>query len=334
MTTRKIAGMTCVLFCLTGMAQDPHFSQFHLAGQLYNPAHTGAFDGEVRAITQYRRQWALAGNGYTTQALYADGVVARGGTSADRLAAGLIVVNDKAGMANFRNFTAKTSLSYQGAVSAYDVIGAGLQIGYLQRGISMDGLAWDAQYNGNSYDPSLPTGETPYTDPVFRGIDLSVGVLWRRTIKSGNFYAGYGFRHAGQNQSHLQDGVDRLPMRHSITTGMMRKLRSLWLFGDVLIQRQRGAMEFIPGARMEYRLGNDSKYTDVYTSSAILAGVFYRAGEAVSPMVGFEWKRTAAIAFAYDIPLSRINQITGLGGGPEISLRYTGAKAGRRKLIQ
>lgn len=312
--------------------QDPHFSQFHVTAQLYNPAAAGEGESNYAIASQYRRQWGLAGSGYITQALQGDYAITGKDSKSDRLAAGFLLLNDQSGLAAFKLFSAKGAVAYHLRTSATDALSAGFQFGYYQRSISFDGLAWDSQYNGNEYDPSLPSGENPYSVPVYRGIDVAVGMKWKHTLKTGILYGGYGLRHAGQNHTPLQDGRDLFPLRHSIQLGAMHKFRALWLYGDVLIQRQRGAMEILPGIRGEYRLGMDSRYTDVHTSSAILGGLFYRAGEALCPMVGFEWKRIITASLAYDLPLSKINRITGLGGGPEISIRYSGISGNRRKL--
>jgi type IX secretion system PorP/SprF family membrane protein len=334
MKRRYSIALGFALLALAVHAQDPHFTQFHLLPQMYNAGRIGLFDGDFRTSAHYRRQWASVGEGFTTQAFQLDGALIGKGPTGDRLGVGLLVLNDQAGLADFRVFQIKAGIAYHIQVSQNDRMSLGLQAGYLHRNISMDGLAWDAQYNGSEYDPSLPTMESQFSVPIVRGFDLGSGVNWSHRTREFEWYAGYGFRHLGQNQTHLQNGEDRLPLRQSLQAGLVSRLPNVWFYADALVQRQRGAMEIMASVRGEIRLGSDSRYTDVYKSSAILTGLASRAGEAISPMIGFEWKRMATISLSYDLPLSDVRRITGLGGGPEITLIYLGDYGKKREVVK
>jgi len=315
-------------------AQDMHFTQFNLLPQLYNPGRIGLFDANLRASAHYRKQWASAGKGYGTQGAQVEGALVGSGPSGDRLGVGLIVLSDQAGKAQLKSLLIKTGLAYHIEMSGKDRMSLGMQLGYIQRSIGIDGLAWDAQYNGTEYDPSLPSQENPYANTVDRGIDLGAGMNWSHKSRESEWYAGYGFRHLGQNQTALINGADRLPIRQTVQAGAMTRLPFVWLYTDMLLQRQKGAMEIAASLRAEYRFGSDSRYTDIYKSSAIQTGVYYRYADAISPMIGFEWKRVMAISMSYDIPLSKVRRIVGLSGGPEITLVYNGDYGPKRKVAK
>ncbi|HIA36045.1 MAG TPA: type IX secretion system membrane protein PorP/SprF, partial [Flavobacteriales bacterium] len=42
----------------SGYAQDIHFSQFYQVPQLINPSLAGGFNGDFRAIVNFRDQWS------------------------------------------------------------------------------------------------------------------------------------------------------------------------------------------------------------------------------------------------------------------------------------
>ena len=64
---------SCLLFFVPNIqAQDIHFSQFFQAPLLVNPSLTGVFNGDQRAIVQYRNQWDEFAP-YTTYSFSIDG---------------------------------------------------------------------------------------------------------------------------------------------------------------------------------------------------------------------------------------------------------------------
>jgi hypothetical protein len=71
----------------------------------------------------------------------------------------------------------------------------------------------------------------------------------------------------------------------------------------------------------------------VKTASLARAGVFYRWKDAISPYIGFEYKRFAAISFGYDIRLAKMPFTNGIAGGPEISLTYLGMPERKRMKV-
>jgi hypothetical protein len=102
---------------------------------------------------------------------------------------------------------------------------------------------------------------------------------------------------------------------------------------DALVQRQGGSNAVNIGVTCEYRIGEESKYTNVKTASLARAGVFYRWKDAISPYIGFEYKRFAAISFGYDIRLAKMPFTNGIAGGPEISLTYLGMPERKRMKV-
>jgi hypothetical protein len=100
---------------------------------------------------------------------------------------------------------------------------------------------------------------------------------------------------------------------------------------DALLQRQSGAMEVILGTTFSYRIGDDSRYTTNRTSSAAVAGLFYRSKDAIHPFIGYEYKRSIMASLGYDMRVGRMPYLSKRPGGIELSVSYLGS-IGRRRM--
>lgn len=308
----------------TAWAQDFHLSQFTTATQLYNPAVTGLFEESLRATVVHRNQWSSIFSGYKTNLVdvqykmlsyYNDNFTGFG----------LSVVQDEAGKAAQRTLSIKGNVAYHLLANSSNLISGGLQVGYLQRSIDWTGLAWDAQYNGIEYDPSMDDKER-FLAQKDGTIDLSAGINWRKKMNSKTkFNTSAAIHHTNQSLQFIRKGNERYRYRQTVTASLFSKGDLIEMRYDALYQRQGGAMEIMVGGMGTYRLGGDSRYTTVKTSSAISAGVFYRWKDAIHPMVAFEFKRTVMLGVGYDIRIGKMEGVTSMVGGPEINLTYLGA---------
>lgn len=312
-------------------SQDIHFSQFTNATQLYNPSLTGQYEQTIKAGILHRKQWRSIGKGYQTNAF--DGQYKfLSAYSKNYVGTGLFIAQDKAGIADLKTLMVKVSVAYHLVASNKNLISAGLQLGYNQRSINPDGLAWDAQYNGFSYDPSLDNKER-FVNQTKGVVDIAAGINWKRK-GAATMIAGYGVHHARQEIAMLARSSDKYSFRHLVNLGFVKRVNQVDVKLDALIQRQSGAMEVLLGGTLDYRIGDDSRYTTVKTSSILRGGLFYRHKDAIHPFIGFQYKRTAMFSFGYDIRVARLARTPGITGGPEISITYLGTLSrSRMKLV-
>jgi type IX secretion system PorP/SprF family membrane protein len=302
----KVAIVLGILLPATAMfSQDIHFTQFTNCVQQYNPALTGLYDQNYKIGLIHKQQWASIGSGYTTSGV--DAQFRLPSLYNDNSAGfGLLVLQDKAGIAQMKTFSAKGTFAYHLAASAKDLLSAGLQVGYDQRSLNLDGLAWDSQYNGINYDPTMDDRERFLTTSK-GALDLSLGLNWRHKGAKKKFMLGYAMHHTGQQVSMIARGDDKLKVRQTWHASTSKRYEFFDLKYDFLVQREAGAMEIIIGGTFDYRIGNDSRYTNIRTSSAARAGLFYRVGDAIHPFIGFEYKRMAVINLGYDIRLAKMD---------------------------
>src|SRR5439155_11227945 len=108
------AGWLCLIFWVliltSSPAQDIHFSQFTQSPLTVNPAQAGLFDGDLRAIVNYRNQWSAV-DGYRTMQAECDGNVLKNKWTRGFLGLGLNVLSDNAGAANLSSTQFNLSVS-------------------------------------------------------------------------------------------------------------------------------------------------------------------------------------------------------------------------------
>jgi len=328
-TKYSVAG---ILFLLTNWAdaQDMHFSQFNNCPQLINPALTGQFETMMKGTLLHRRQWQNIGTGFVTSGVDAQYKLLSVNND-NFFGFGLLVLQDAASMAQQRTLSVRGTSAYNLVASGDDLLSAGVQLGFEQRSINFEGLAWDSQYNGITYDPTLDDRERFITSSR-SFVDIGAGFQWKHRAKR-RFDLGYALYHANQQITMIARGDDRMRVRQVYKAAWIKRYDHIDMKYDALVQRQSGANEVMMGVTVEYRIGEESKYTNVKTASLARAGVYYRWKDAISPYIGFEYKRFAAISLGYDIRLAKMPFIDGRAGGPEIALTYMGMPERKRMKV-
>lgn len=327
----KSAILGCCLFSFLFIsAQDPHFTNYNIANQQFNPAMTGQFEQTVRATLLHRSQWRTVGTGYKTNGVDAQYKLLSY-VSDSYAGFGLFVLQDEMGKAGMKTFAVMGTAAYHLVANQKNLLSSGVTLGYYQRNLDTRGLTWDAQFNGISYDPSLDDKERVLTDRRST-IDIGVGVNWKHKGKK-RYALGYALRHASQQVTQVARGNDRIRFRQTFTAQWISKFKYFDLRYDAMVQRQAGAQEIVFGLTGFYRLGSDSRYTNVKTSNSIMAGVFYRYNDAIHPYIGAEIYHVAAITFGYDFRSPKMPGITTGVGGPEFSISYLGSYGRKRMKV-
>jgi hypothetical protein len=100
------------------------------------------------------------------------------------------------------------------------------------------------------------------------------------------------------------------------------KLNEQWIINpNIYYSYQSGASEFAGGLMAQYNLGE-------YGEQQLLAGAYFRPGDAAIAMVGLQWKETR-LTFSYDATTSNLRQYNNGNGAIEFSLIKFGTFAGR-----
>lgn len=326
--------------------QDIHFSQFYQTPLLINPALSGAIDGNIRAMANYKNQWGSITTPYVTSALSIDGVLLKQKRPGSHLGTGLQFFNDKAGDTQLG--ITQVNLSLSGIVSLNDnqKVSAGLSGGFVQRSINTSSsvLKWDNQYDGIGQNKSVQPNETITGDAYYYG-DFAAGAAWSFATEASTLSAGNHVRvNAGAAYYHINKPVQQFkgnePLDGKIVLHASGNigLKNTWLSfaPSVLFAMQGPLKEINVGTLARYTLKEESKYTGIFKESAVLLGGHYRVGDAFIPAVMLEYANYA-VGISYDINLSALRTASSARGGIEISLRYINPnpfKQGRQKSVR
>jgi type IX secretion system PorP/SprF family membrane protein len=318
-----------IVFTLFGAgmasAQDIHFSQFDASPLNLNPAFTGLFDGDFRITGNHRNQWSAVPVPYSTFSFAGEmrGLIKK---SRDTYGAGLIINTDKAGDSQFSTKQVNLALSYIKVLNGDSTrfLSFGMQPGMTTRGFNTSKLTFDNQYDGDSYDPSLSSGEN-FTTTKMTYFDLSAGTNFLMKIKPRmNFNIGAAFMHILQpRQSFYLDGITKLDPKIAFHSNFQLPVSATMdVVPSVLYEKQGKFSETVLGAQVRFLLKSDKSDGP---ETAFMTGVYYRAKDAVIAYAGYTMNRIT-LGMSYDVNTSGLHPAVNGRGGYEISIIYTHAR--------
>jgi hypothetical protein len=184
--------------------------------------------------------------------------------------------------------------------------------------LNEEDLSFNNQFNGEVYDPNLPTGEN-FARNARWYLNLNIGLLYRFDIDTRKFFS-VGF--AGHNlstpdQSFFNDTGVNLPVRTSFyATAEWKVGEDLDALPAFRWMDQSTFSEVILGGAVRYRLIDERT---LYR--AVFAGYYGRFGDSGIAMIGAEidaWR----IGVNYDINVSDLEVASRNQGGFEFSVQY------------
>lgn len=325
-----------IAYCMPARAQDIHFSQFYESPLTLNPALCGNFNGIVEAEANYRTQWAGAmgsGDGYRTIA--ADVQYQNLGKDWKHgfLSAGLSFFNDKSGSVQIAMNQVNLTLASGIFLNRRSLVTAGLQAGWSQHSIDLQGIPWDEQYINGVYDPNAGSGE-PSMGNSFSYLDFSAGMAYTYIIKQPTISSNDHFKlNLGLAVFHVNEpdmsyygssgpGTPlymRYVLHGSADYGIPNTPLSIQ--PALIYFRQGPSQEINAGAMVSYVLKQQSQYTGNNKGSSIAFGAFYRWNDAAILMLQMDLV-SYSFGISYDINVSGFTPATSGEGAFEISLKY------------
>lgn len=307
-------------------AQDIHFSQYYNSPLAVNPAMTGVFDGIVRVTNNYRSQWSSLGEGYKTLQLSVDAPLGKNPQEKSYFGGGLLLYQDKAGSAQLKRTMAEASLSYTTALddASEHWFSVGFQAGLDQFAVDLSQATWDEQWNGDHYDPSIPTTEIIQL-PTFSHLDINAGVNYYYSPDGFNTVsAGLSMSHIGSpNVSFIPLGEDPLQSRFTINSSgdfAANDDRSLFINPRLLVQMQGKQKEVILGGYVRNKLRLKSLYTGYEKEIFFDLGAFYRMNESFILSSRFQY-HAFGLGISYDFGVGKLAKLVNANSW-EMSLNY------------
>jgi type IX secretion system PorP/SprF family membrane protein len=304
-------------------AQDPSFSQFFSSPLNINPALTGNINGEWRAISNFRSQYAGPAYPYQTGTISLDAKILPDRIPEDHtFGIGTMFMYDKAMDGILKATYASANFSYTVKLMGDETehfLGAGFGFIYGYRWIDFSRLIFGEQFTGNGFNKNLPTGESALSD-MKQYISTSAGLTYTMRSEFSNFDFGVSAFHLNKpKQTFLQDEKQVLPIRYVGHANYELFLNDyLVLNTNGVYMKQTSASYFSVG-------GGVGRYIDEEGKTMINAGMWYWSKNALVPYVGFTYGNFQA-GFSYDIAISKLNDAPVRPRTWELSLIIRGAK--------
>lgn len=313
-------------------AQDARFTQAYSSPLRLNPAMTGVFDGQFRAMINYRDQWSsvLGATPYTTYAVGMD--MKFFALKKDFLSAGFSVLGDRAGASRFNQTQAHLSLSYMKQVAGgrgrHDVqyLIAGAQVGAGQHGINWQSLQFSTQFDGEGHDPDILSGENTDAQKSKMYADLNAGLMWYGVFRDRlSLYGGAAIHHINSpDVSFLDNDAERLYTKFIIHGGgeiPVGKYSSL--LPAAIFMQQGPHMEIDAGATYRY---SNKDWGEVALRAGLWTRVVGKADkgvgtDAISAIAALEIEQWQ-IGLSYDVNTSTLERASNNRGAFEVSLIY------------
>ena len=311
---------------MTSSAQDVVFSQFYNTPIYANPANTGRFEQDIRFGLIHRNQWQSLGSPYQSTMFSADMNFYKNPLKADRMGAGLLVLNDETPDGVFKTQQILLSGSFHQALDDEDrhKFSFGLQAGVGLRSQNPYGRIFGDMINptNNQFDQTSKENLTASNIPY---LNINTGVNYE-FVASDKVAISIGL--AAHNLTMPKEGYTdkRLSVRWSVILGMSYKITpKLTLMPSVYYTSMASAPVLMPGANVAYSfLPQKSKNTFIGS-----VGVWYQAANAAVVYGGLRFNNVQ-VGMSYDFTASSQTSTVqyfgnkALLGAWEISLVYVG----------
>jgi len=307
--------MWMILIVKRSLAQDIHFSQFMSSPMNLNPALTGSFDGAYRFIGNGRSQWSSATVPYQTLGLSAD---ANNFLRMKNVGAGLSLAQDRTGDSHFSTFLLNIAASYRINFTRKHSVSLGLQSGFTSRRIDYSNLYYDNQFNGYTYDASIPSVEN-FQNAGRIYANLNAGINWSYKPKKRNKVEG-GFsvyNISTPKQSFFGNNFILLDQRFNIhASGQFMLSDRVDVLPTFLFMTQGTFREINGGGSFKYILNkNPNHYRALYVGASL------RAGDALFGLLGMDYQKWY-VGLSYDLNYSGFKPATNYRGGMEFAVIY------------
>jgi type IX secretion system PorP/SprF family membrane protein len=308
---------------LSTHAQDLHFSQWYNNPLTTNPANTGFIpEADYRLGANYRNQWSnIMSIPYKTMSVWGDAQLFRDRIESGWLGVGGVILRDVAGTGALTSTKVFGSVAYHQMISEAHLLSAGFNIGWANKRINTTDLKFPDQFDGKFFDKTLPT--SVYLDnPNINYFDFQAGLNYAYFPTDQLYFnAGISALHLNRPRESFfnPDGVndDRISPRYTVFANASYKLSDEVIINPMAYySRQASASELVAGGNLQYNLSGDGE-------SQLIAGIYMRPGDAVIPVIGYQWKNLR-LMFSYDATTSSLKQFNNRRGAFEFGLIHNG----------
>ncbi len=307
---------------LSILSQDFHFSNYTLVPLYVNPSQSGFFNGDVRFNILYRSQWGSISKPFSTFMFSGDLGMWRDRSVYPGI--GLVAFLDRAGTSRMGILKIQFSPSAIIKISENMLISAG--IGGSASQYSVNTTSGDLRWN---IENSVEIKETAGNISSWT-FDGSAGISFLYSSGASTLSSNDAFViNAGIAMHHLLSSPvkflsrDYLPGRFTAHASSFIGIKNtnFGIIPSVIFMVQRPTHEISASIFMRITVKEQSRFTGLIKESAINIGVHWRVGDAIAPVILFEYAYYA-FGLSYDLNISRLRAATSLRGGPEFFFRF------------
>ncbi len=306
------------VFFLNADSQDIHYSQFFNSPMNLNPALTGIYNGHYRVSGNYRNQWENVPVDYQTFTGEFDMKFGNVSDTTGFWSGGIQLNYDKAGDLAFRTTDIGLFVSYSLRLGEGSYLTPGIKMGYDTRRFDPNAIRSGNQWNGDSFDPSIPSESFSKDNINYFDLGLGLNYRWQKSYRTHLDIGAGLFNMLSPDQSFAEQSYTAdLERRLSLyAMGTFRLVDRLDLLLNATMQQQNPHQQIdINGQGKIYLNGNSDR--DV----ALILGLGMRMDDAWYPMVAIQMK-SLYVGFSYDFNISDFDIATDGNGGPELAVKY------------
>jgi type IX secretion system PorP/SprF family membrane protein len=273
---------------------DPVSSLFMYNNMLYNPGSAGS-SGMICATAMNRQQWVGFEGAPSSTVFHINAAVRPFNI---RSGVGLTIISDQTGFDSDNSLL--LTYAYITPVGNGN-LGIGINAGILNKSIDP---TWNIP-TGDIFvpangDPLIPDGKESHLT-----YDMSFGLFYNAI----NYYAGISVTHLNEPKIKYATGTPYIARQYYATAGYTVRLPN-------------PNFELIPSAFLfsDGKIFQLTLNTTVRYNKKVWGGVSYRAGDALTGMIGIELYNGIRIGYAYDFPMNDIRKST--SGSHEFMVNY------------
>jgi type IX secretion system PorP/SprF family membrane protein len=283
-------------FMITGSysQNDPVSSMFMFNNMLYNPGSAGS-SGMICATAMNRQQWVGFEGAPSSTVFHIDAAVRPFNI---RSGVGLTIISDQTGFDSDNSLL--LTYSYIMPLGNGN-LGIGINAGILNKSIDP---TWNIP-TGDIFvpangDPLIPDGKESHLT-----YDMSFGLFYNAI----DYYAGISVTHLNEPKIKYATASPYIARQYYATAGYTVRLPN-------------PNFELIPSAFLfsDGKIFQLTLNTTVRYNKKVWGGVSYRAGDALTGMIGIELYNGIRIGYAYDFPMNDIRKST--SGSHEFMVNY------------
>lgn len=311
--------ITICLFCLNAAGQDVHFSQFDFSPLHQSAAQTGNFKGDYRLTAINRVQYKSVTVPYKSLGASVDMNIAKTDEKKSWWSAGLLFENDVTGDADYKTTIVDVSVAWNSFLdeNKKHQLTLAIQPGWMQNGLNFSELYFGSQYDGDIFDPNLPTGENPERSS-YSNFNLNAGAAYKYVFsENSDFNIVFGASHLNQPDiSFLNDKAKLFTRLTGIGALNLFLSEKISLQPQVLFYRQGKFSQLNGGANVQLH-----SFENNLKNFRFSAGLFYRNKDAIIARIGAGIGNLDA-DFAYDFNTSDLKKASNGRGAYEVALSY------------